>query len=146
MEGSFLPSLEGPIHTKKDRTQKINKAAKVLATRLSNQWRRIRTWHYGVVFVQQKRSLFYQEDQLISRISYSKDKKPQQKQETINHVWMVWTGPKAHQDEELRLSVTRRSPPCSHSIPPHTGISTSGGWSPTESLSCQISQWRVWFR
>ena len=82
----FLPSLEGPIHTKKDRTQKINKAAKVLATRLSNQCRRIRTWHYGVVFVQQKRSLFYQEDQLISRISYSKDKKPQQKQETINHV------------------------------------------------------------
>ena len=33
------------------------------------------TWHYDVVFVQQKRSLFHQENQLISRVVYSRDKK-----------------------------------------------------------------------
>ena len=33
------------------------------------------TWDYEVKFVQQKRSLFHQEDQLISRIVYSRDKK-----------------------------------------------------------------------
>ena len=47
-------------------------------TCLSNQmtsWRHITTWHCDVVFVQQKRSLFHQEDQLISRIFDSTDNK-----------------------------------------------------------------------
>ena len=42
------------------------------------KWRHITTWHYSyydVLFVQQKRSLFHQEDHLISRISHSRDNK-----------------------------------------------------------------------
>ena len=51
-----------------------NEAANVLVTCLSNQmmsW----TWHNNndVVFVQQKRSLFHQEDHLISQIVYLRD-------------------------------------------------------------------------
>ena len=57
-------------------TKKKNDASIVLATCLSNQMmslRHNRTWHYGVVIVQQKWSLFHQDYHLISRISYSRD-------------------------------------------------------------------------
>ena len=56
-----------------------NEAANVLATPLSNQVTLRRhigmlVGHYDVVFVYKKRSLFHQEDHLISRISCSRDK------------------------------------------------------------------------
>ena len=56
----------------------VNKVANVLAMCLSNQVTsscHITTWLYDAVFVPQKRSLFHQEDNLISRIFDLRDNK-----------------------------------------------------------------------
>ena len=65
----------------------------MLATRLSNQVtssHHIMTWHYDAVFVQQKRSLFHQGDQLMSRIVYSRDKQKCRENGSHYHCLFSW--------------------------------------------------------